>query len=88
MDHFALKDNRVYRGIFHIQNMNAYHSRLKRWIRHFNGVSSKYLDNYLTWFKFLDSKAFEDTTGVLVESCLHNTTDTNESLRLRKFEIA
>ena len=32
MDHYVLKDNRVYRGIFHIQNVNAYHSRMKKWI--------------------------------------------------------
>lgn len=35
--------------------MNAYHSRLKRWIRPFNGVSSKYLPNYLVWFPNKDS---------------------------------
>jgi transposase-like protein len=88
MDHHVLQENRVYRGIFHIQNVNAYHSRLKKWIDRFNGVASKYLDNYLAWFKFLDSKRFEDTTGILVESCLHNTQDTNDSIRLRGFKIA
>lgn len=88
MDHHVLQENRVYRGIFHIQNVNAYHSRMKKWIGRFNGVSSKYLDNYLAWFKFFDAKKFEDTTGVLVESCLHNTHDTNEGLRLKKFGVA
>jgi transposase-like protein len=88
MDHFELKDMRVYKGILHIQNVNAYHSRLKKWIDRFNGVASKYLDNYLAWFKFLDSKRFEDTTGILVESCLHNTQDTNDSIRLGEFKVA
>lgn len=37
------------RGIFHIQHLNAYHSVLKNFLRRFNGVSSKYLNNYLTW---------------------------------------
>lgn len=88
MDHFELKDMRVYKGIFHIQNVNAYHSRLKKWVRHFNGVATKYLDNYLAWFRFLDAKAFEDTKGILVESCVHNTHETNDSLRLREFRVA
>src|SRR5699024_2383354 len=38
-------------GIYHIQHANSYHSRLKGWIRDFNGVATKYLQNYLTWFR-------------------------------------
>ncbi|MDA8346714.1 MAG: IS1595 family transposase [Thermaerobacter sp.] len=43
------------RGIYHLGNVNSYHSRLKRWIRPFNGVSTKYLPNYLVWFQRIDS---------------------------------
>lgn len=32
-----------------IQRINAYHSKLKNFTRIFRGVSSKYLDHYLTW---------------------------------------
>lgn len=35
--------------IFHIQNVNGYHSRLKKWMSPFNGVATKYLPNYLGW---------------------------------------
>ena len=35
--------------IFHIQNVNAYHSRLKGWMTKFHGVATKYLPNYLNW---------------------------------------
>lgn len=35
--------------IFHIQNVNGYHSRLKDWMSRFNGVATKYLPNYLGW---------------------------------------
>jgi len=35
--------------------------RLKKRMDRFNDVASKYLDNYLAWFKFIDNKAFEDT---------------------------
>ncbi len=36
----------VYEG-FHIQNVNAYTSRLKGWMAPFNGVASRYLGSYL-----------------------------------------
>lgn len=32
-----------------IQRINAYHSRLKGFLRRFHGVSTKYLGNYLVW---------------------------------------
>jgi len=44
----------VKKDIVHIKNVNAYHSRLKGWMRRFNGVATKYLDNYLSWYRCLD----------------------------------
>lgn len=41
---------RVKKGIYHIQNVNNFHSRLKTWMRRFQGGATKYLDNYLYWF--------------------------------------
>ena len=41
-------------GAWHIQNVNAYHSRLKTWMRRFYGVATYYLENYLGWFRALD----------------------------------
>jgi len=41
-------------GIYHVQNVNAYTSRLKRWMRRFNGVATKYLDSYLGWHRMND----------------------------------
>ncbi len=49
------KGEHVKKGIVHIQNVNAYHSRLKDWvINHFKGVSTKYLNNYISWFREID----------------------------------
>lgn len=48
---------RVVAGVYHIQNVNAYDSRLKNWIRRFHGVATKYLDSYLGWFRTLDRSA-------------------------------
>lgn len=42
------------RGPWHIQNVNAYHGRLKTWMQRFRGVATKYLASYLGWFRALD----------------------------------
>jgi transposase-like protein len=41
-------------GPWHINNVNGYHSRLKNWLRRFNGVASSYLPHYLGWFRALE----------------------------------
>ena len=42
------------RGLIHVQNVNAYHSRFKGWLQRFHGVASRYLPNYLGWLHELD----------------------------------
>ncbi|MCK5549071.1 MAG: IS1595 family transposase [Hyphomicrobiaceae bacterium] len=49
----ASKGEHVYEG-FHIQNVNAYMSRLKDWMRPFKGVASKYLSSYLGWRRTIE----------------------------------
>lgn len=46
---------RIRNKVFHVQNVNAYDSRLKTWMRRFNGVATHYLPNYLGWFRMLDA---------------------------------
>lgn len=41
-------------GAWHIQNVNAFCSRLRQWLLRFKGVSTRYLENYLGWFRVLD----------------------------------
>ena len=45
---------RVKGGAYHIQNVNAYHSRLKNWMTRFHGVATRYLENYLGWRRLLE----------------------------------
>lgn len=40
---------------FHINNVNAYHGRLKEWLRRFHGVATKNLPNYLGWRRTLEA---------------------------------
>ncbi len=39
----------------HINNVNAYHSRLKGWLRRFHGVATRNLPNYLGWRRALEA---------------------------------
>lgn len=41
-------------GPWHVQNVNAYVSRLRGWMQRFKGVASRYLESYLGWFRLLD----------------------------------
>ena len=43
------------RGAIHIQTVNAWHSRFKRWLVRFRGVASRYLINYSGWQRVLDA---------------------------------
>lgn len=40
---------------FHLNNVNAYHGRLKEWLRRFHGVATKNLPNYLGWRRTLEA---------------------------------
>lgn len=44
----------VKKSIYHIQHVNAYHAQLKKFMQRFQGVATKYLDNYLFWFKYIN----------------------------------
>jgi transposase-like protein/IS1 family transposase len=89
--HYRFKSDGKQRvkGVYHIQNVNSYHSRLKRWIDRFNDVATKYLQHYLAWFRYLDSKEYENTASnkknMLITSCLFTETETNTNLRRSAF---
>ena len=56
VQHRAINVSRGIRvnGPWHVQNVNAFVSRLRQWMRRFKGVATKYLDAYLGWFRMLD----------------------------------
>jgi hypothetical protein len=59
IEHHAMNmtTGRRVRGPWHIQNINAYHSRLKDWARWFRGIETSYLHHYLGWLRKLDRYA-------------------------------
>ena len=68
--HIAIITSRgehAYKG-FHIQNVNAYTSRLKSWLRPFRGVASWHLSSYLGWRRSVERLAENFTP----ERCLQD----------------
>ena len=53
------------KGAVHIQNVNAYHDRLKQWFNRFHGVTTHYMDNHLGWFRCLDNHRTSSREGIL-----------------------
>ena len=54
--HIALNASKGERthGSYHIQNVNAYISRLKHWMARFKGVATHYLPSYLGWRRMIE----------------------------------
>lgn len=56
IEHHILNANKGERidGIYHIQHINAYHSRFRKWIAKFQGVATKYINHYLECFRYTE----------------------------------
>lgn len=57
------------KGAIHVQNVNAYHSRLRQWIQRFHGVATRYLPNYLGWRRALDTRHLDTPGKMLMAAC-------------------
>lgn len=72
--HIALntsKGERTY-GSYHIQNVNAYISRLKDWLHRFKGVATHYLPSYLGWRRMIESGDEDLTATQCLLQALHH----------------
>lgn len=61
---------RVVAGVYHVQNVNAYDSRLKQWMRRFHGVATRYLGNYLGWRRMIERHDREISPADLLRAAL------------------
>ena len=50
----GLDNIRVINDVYHIQTVNNYTMRWKSWMVRFHGVGTAYLENYLSWFRFME----------------------------------
>jgi transposase-like protein len=51
---------------FHLNNVNAYHGRLKEWLRRFHGIATKNLPNYLGWRRTLEALGQNATSAAMI----------------------
>ena len=56
------------KGAYHLNNVNAMHSRFKLFLRNYNGVSTKYLNNYLSLFLWLENNKYYNKHDLVCES--------------------
>ena len=78
-------EQRTFKGIYHIQHINAFHSRLKSFMRPFQGVSTKHLNNYLVWYAWMQMNR-ELSEESLERNILNSSTSHN--FRLYTSEIS
>ncbi len=50
----ASSGSRTVEKVYHVQNVNNMDMRLRKFMAQFNGVATKYLQNYLNWFLALE----------------------------------
>ncbi len=72
LDHKRIPSGHHTNGIYHINHVNSLHSNLKLWMRKFRGIATKYLPNYLNWYKWVESFSSEKdaikTKNILIHS--------------------
>lgn len=50
----ARKGQHVVDKVYHVQHINQMAEALKKWMKDFNGVATKYLQNYMNWFMMIE----------------------------------
>ena len=51
---FVASSQHVKNKCYHEQHANSIDNHYERWVKGFYGLASKYLENYLNWFVFLE----------------------------------
>lgn len=72
LHHKEIKRGKHKEGIYHIQHINSLHSNLKRWMIRFNGVATKYLNNYMKWHKWINIFSSEKEAVRIKDFIVHS----------------
>jgi len=85
--HEAIPSGEYTKGEVNLAHINALHSRFKKWLDRFHGVSTKHLGNYLAWFLWLEgAKGLKESAkaGQMWQDVLNEMADTKiETIRFR-----
>lgn len=78
-------------SFYTVKHVNMYHRGLCKWLANFHGVSTKYLNNYLSWFSFLFIAHRLSKTSRIVdlfmEFATKNLSITKKQIQDRKVEF-
>jgi transposase-like protein len=67
LEHIRLEEFKSKKGVYHINRINSYHTRLKKFIDRFNGVSTKHLNNYLIWNSVINENSSQNTESFTID---------------------
>jgi transposase-like protein len=90
LNHVVLRadlNQHVKNGVYHIQNVNSIHHRLKKWIDNtFWGVSTKYMQNYLGWFRM--NEKLKGSASIAKDFFTQTMRDTDTLKRYRYIDVS
>jgi transposase-like protein len=90
LNHVVLRadlNQHVKQGVYHIQNVNSIHHRLKKWIDNtFWGVSTKYMQNYLGWFRI--NEKLKDSATFTKDFFVRTMQDTDTLKRYNYIDVS
>ncbi len=70
----------VKKDVVHIKNVHNYNVNMLQWISRFHGVATKYLNNYLSWYRGLDEFDMKITAkDILIRAKSGGTYNTNHN---------
>jgi len=78
VNHQTFKSSDIKQGIMvetgvHNNNINNTMMRLKKWLKQFSGVSTKYQKHYLNWFRFQNLFTGFDFNGLNINNAVNKT---------------
>jgi len=91
INHLTFKSYEIKKGILkqkniHNNNINNTMKLLKDWLKDFHGVSTKYLQNYLNWFRFIRLFDFSKIKKIIGLSLSDKTTYSNFKLLFENYK--
>lgn len=88
---FKKAKSRMDSSFYTVKHVNMYHRNLCKWLANFHGVSTKYLNNYLSWFSFLFiAKRLSKTSRIVdlfMEFATKTLSITKKQIQDRKVEF-
>lgn len=70
-------------GMYNLGSINQYHSELKNWLSRFKGVSTKHLEGYLVWFRFMKLLQYQKEQDKRTNELMNYTISNKVSIQNR-----